>query len=137
MKKLIFILAILIPILGYSQSGSNQLYGTFVTSDTITSDTLYGIRTSDVYFWNLQITCSGVTSQDTVWAKIMQSSDNGANYKNYAFMDSIQITATNLVQPFEDMEGNGGTHLGVMVNLGVLDTIVVTRVGYLFRPKNR
>jgi len=127
---------IVVPFVCFSQSGSNQLYGVFVTNDTIYKDTLYVIKTSDAYIWNLQITCAGVTSQDTVWVKIMQSSDNGANYKNYAHMDSVQITAANLVQPFEDF-WNGSTNLGVNVNVGVVDTVIVSRVGYLFRQKNR
>lgn len=133
MKKLL-IFIMLIPLFGVAQ---NTLTGAFVTSDTITSDTLYRLNTTDVYFWSLQIKTAGVTSNDTVWAKVQVSDDNGTTWFDYANMDSVQITATYPNRKFRDMSGNEGTRLGLYVNVGVLDTIVVSSARYVLRPKNR
>jgi len=133
MKKL-FLFLLLIPLFGISQ---NTLTGAFVTADTITSDTLYRLNTTDVYFWSLQIKTAGVTSNDTVWAKVQVSDDNGTTWFDYANMDSIEITSTYPNRKFRDMAGNEGTRLGLYINVGVLDTIVVSSARYVLRPKNR
>jgi len=128
MKKLIIFFAfVLAGVVCMAQIPNvDQYQATLVTSDTITSDTGYIFLTYRNSTWNTLIKFAGVTTNDTVWIKMQQSSDNGTTWSNYANLDSVQITATKTYQVWEDPAGALGTHLRVYVNLAAQDTVIVT-----------
>jgi len=130
MKKT-FLIAILITcsIFALAQ-GASVLSKQLVTSNTITSDTTYWIKTSNNYAWRLYVEWTGNDGTTSTMVPVTKTTATG-HQSIYPGISAYTITGATGWQPFSDPLGQVDNYLGLYVDLQAGKTITLNVYYYL------
>jgi hypothetical protein len=101
MKKL-FIILLFIPLLGV---GQNYVTKKFVVAHAATADTGYQFNVSENYTWQIVILWS--SNNGTTGTVKIQQTVNGADWFDYANLESTTVTGTTGSVAYEDDRASG------------------------------
>lgn len=131
MKNLLIFALLMSFSLGlFAQAGIKVLSKQLVTSDTITTDTTYWIKTSDNYAWRLYVEFTGNDGTTSTMIPVTKTNATGTQL-TYPGISAYTFTGATGAMAFSDPAGQVDNYIGLYVDLQAGKTVVMNVWYYL------